>query len=267
MTPQPDGTLTTSVYRKLTHTNQYLQWDSHHSISAKYSVISTLYHRAKEVCSTNQQLKEEHEQIKQALTFCRYPYWALNRVEKKTRVPRPSRNQAKKQKDNNIKSNIRKTHITVTYSRGLSESFKNTCKKYGILVYFRGGKTIKNLLVAPKDREHITQKSGIIYRFKCDRVECDEEYIGESARTFGERFKEHLKCPSPIYDHSNITGSNTTLDNFSIVGREDQNLMRLTKEAIYIRVNNPSLNKNIGKYHLPHIWDEVLNNITELKLK
>ena len=190
VTPQPDGTLTMSVYRKPTHTNQYLQWDSHHSISAKYSVISTLYHRANEVCSINQQLKEEHEQIKQALSLCRYPYLALNRVEKKTRVPRPYRNQAKKQKDSNIKSNIRKTHITVTYSRNLSESFKNTCKKYGIQVYFRGGKTIKNLLVAPKDREHITQKSGIIYRFKCDRVECDEEYIGESARTFGERFKD-----------------------------------------------------------------------------
>ena len=42
VTPQPDGTLTTSVYRKPTHTNQCLQWDSQHSISAKYSVISTL---------------------------------------------------------------------------------------------------------------------------------------------------------------------------------------------------------------------------------
>ena len=36
--------------------------------------------------------------------------------------------------------------------------------------------------------------------------------------------------------------------------------MRAIKEAIYIRVNNPSLNRNIGKYHLPHIWDEVLFN-------
>ena len=35
----------------------------------------------------------------------------------------------------------------------------------------------------------------------------------------------------------------------------------------YIRVNNPSLNRNVGKYHLPHIWDEVLYNIPELKLK
>ena len=267
VTPQADGSLSTSVYRKPTHTNQYLQWDSHHPISAKYSFISTLFHRAKEVCSTKQHLKEEQDHIQQALTVCRYPSWALNRFEKKTRVPKQSRNQGNRLKDNNTKSNIRRTHITVPYSRGLSESFKNTCKKYGIQVYVRGGKTIKNLLVAPKDRDHITQKSGIIYRYMCDRVECDEAYIGESARTFGEMFKEHLKCPSPIYDHSNITGHNTTLENFSIVGREDQNLMRLIKEAIYLRVNNPSLNKNIGKYHLPHIWDEVLNNITELKLK
>ena len=78
-------------------------------------------------------------------------------------------------------------------------------------------------------------------------------------------FKEHQKAPSPIYDHHNISGHMVSIDNFSIVGREDQNLMRTIKEALYIRVNNPSLNRNIGKYHLPHIWDEVLHNTTELK--
>ena len=30
------------------------------------------------------------------------------------------------------------------------------------------------------------KKSGILYRYKCDRLECDEEYTGKSARTFGE---------------------------------------------------------------------------------
>ena len=98
-------------------------------------------------------------------------------------------------------------------------------------------------------------------------MECDEEYIGETARTFGERLKEHLKAPSLIYDHSNITGHNANINNFSIVGREEQNLSRLMKESMFIRVNNPSLNKNIGKYHLPHVWDEVLINNIELKLK
>ena len=109
--------------------------------------------------------------------------------------------------------------------------------------------------MAPKDKNHITKMSGIIYRFKCDRLECDEKYIGETSRTFVERFKEHLKAPSLIHDHSNTTGHTTSLENFSIVGRKEQNLSRLIKESMFIRVNSPSLNKNIGKYHLSHIWD------------
>ena len=119
----------------------------------------------------------------------------------------------------------------------------------------------------PKIKIISPKKSGVIYRYKCDMLECNEEYIGETARLFWERFKEHLKAPSPIYDHSNITGHSTTLNNFNIVGREDNNLSRFIKESMYIRVNNPSLNKNIGKHLLPHVWDEVLVNTTELKMK
>ena len=148
-----------------------------------------------------------------------------------------------------------------------NKSVKNTCKKYGIQVHFKSGKSIKDELVAPKDKDHLTKKSGIIYRYKCDRLECDAEYIGETARTFGERYKEHPKAPSPIHDHCNTSAHNITLNNFRIVGREEHNLFRLIKESMFIRVNNPSLNKYIGKYHLPHIWDEVLINSIELKLK
>ena len=114
-------------------------------------------------------------------------------------------------------------------------------------VHLKGGLTIKNLFMAPKDKDTIMKKSGVIYRYKCNRVKCDEEYIGESARNFAERFKEHLKTPSPIYDHSAISGHSVTIDNFIIVGGEDQNLLRTIKEDLYIGVNNPSLNKNIGK--------------------
>ena len=97
-------------------------------------------------------------------------------------------------------------------------------------------------------------------------MDCDVEYIGESGRTFGERFREHIRAPSPILDHHNITGHEVSLDNFSIVGREDQNIAGTIKEAILIRVNDPSLNRNIGKFQLPHIWDEVLVKSPELKL-
>ena len=46
----------------------------------------------------------------------------------------------------------------------------------------------------------------------------------------------------------------------------DPNLNKAIKEALFFRVNNPSLNRNIGKFNLPHIWDEVLFNTSELKL-
>ena len=123
----------------------------------------------------------------------------------------------------------------------------------------KGGTTIKELLVHPKDKDTILQKSGVIYRYKCGRVDCDEGYIGESGRTFAERFRKHMKSPSPIHDHFNTTGHELSLDNFSIAGREDQSIARAIKEAI-IRVNGPSLNRNIDKYQLPPIWDEVLIN-------
>ena len=147
----------------------------------------------------------------------------------------------------------------------MSESCKNNCRKHWVEIYFKGGHTIKDLLVHPKDNDNILQKSGVIYRFWCCRVDCDEEYIGESGRTFAERFREHMKVPSTIHDHHNITVHEVSLDNFSIVGREDQSIARTIKEAILIRVNDPSLNRNIGKYQLPHIWDEVVVKSPELK--
>ena len=105
----------------------------------------------------------------------------------------------------------------------------------------------------------------MIYWFKCGSTDCEEEYKGESARTFGERYKEHLKAPSRIYEHQNNTGHTTSVENFRIIGREDHNMARAVKEAMYIRVNNPILNRNIGKYNLPHLWDGILHSIPELK--
>ena len=121
--------------------------------------------------------------------------------------------------------------------------------------HFKGGRTIKNLLVSPKDKDPMVNQSGAIYWYQCGNLSCDDEYIGETSSTFGERYKEHLKPPSAIHHHSNQTGHTTNQNNFQIIGREGHNLARNIKESIYIRVNNPTLNNNIGKFNLSHIWD------------
>ena len=63
----PNNTLITTVYRKHTHTNQYLHWDSNHFITAINSVFTTLAFRAKVVCTSQQALHREMEHIRKAL--------------------------------------------------------------------------------------------------------------------------------------------------------------------------------------------------------
>ena len=87
---------------------------------------------------------------------------------------------------------------------------------------------------------------------------CDEEFIGETPMTFGDRYNEHLKELLPIHAHSSQTGHTTNPENFNIIGRDDHGLARTVKESIYIMVNNPILNRNVVKYNLHHIWDRVL---------
>ena len=153
VTSKSDGSLSTSGYRKPTHTNQYLQWDSHHAIANKYSVINSLLHRAKNIYSNQDQLEEELTHIDRVLSACKYPSRAIKRMKLKNSTPKTSRRNNK----NNRGNNINRSSITVPYNKGLSESFKNIGKKYGIQVHFKSGKTLKDELVAPKDKDHITK--------------------------------------------------------------------------------------------------------------
>ena len=66
--------------------------------------------------------------------------------------------------------------------------------------------------------------------------------------------------------HIQQTGHNTTKDSFNTIGREDQGQAKTIKESAFTRINNPTLNQNIGKYNLNHIWDRVLINTPGLKL-
>ena len=81
--PMADNSLSIKVYCKPMHTDQYLQWDSCHNLSAKYSAIDTLTHRAKVVCTSPELLNEKLQHLKDALGKCKCPRWAINKVQNK----------------------------------------------------------------------------------------------------------------------------------------------------------------------------------------
>ena len=193
--PENDGKLSIAVYRKPTHREQYLQWDSNHHFLSKYSVISTLTHRAKTVCSNPELLQKGMENLRKVLTNCKYPKWALDKVEERlTRSTSEVNYGANSQgttstqpTNNEVKT---KCHIVIQYTQGLCESIKKICRRYGAQTHFKGNSTIKNLLVFSKDKDPMVNKSGVIYWFQGGALTCDDEYIGEISMTFGGRTSE-----------------------------------------------------------------------------
>ena len=82
-----------------------------------------------------------------------YPQWALNRakIRCKTRKTKKLNNNTK----DSSSSQNQMPYMVVSYYKGVSESLKKICGKHGVQVYFKGGHTIKSLLVAPKDQDPI----------------------------------------------------------------------------------------------------------------
>ena len=213
--------------------------------------------------------------MKSALQACNFPGWTLNRLEQKfdqqqhdnTNSSSNSRDHQTTNNNNSSNTTSRNISVVVPYIQGLEEKFKKTCKNRGTQVHFRSTNRVRTLLMASNGKDHMLQKSGIIYNFRCPHINCSEQYIGESSRTLGDRLKEHLRAPSAIHHHISTTGHQISTDCFKIIHREHQCVTRNTKDAMKIRVNYPSLKRNIGKYQLPHIWDQMLQDTPTLQLR
>ena len=80
--------------------------------------------------------------------------------------------------------------------KGLGQTCKNICRKHGVEVYFRGS-TIRDLLVLLRIRDTILKKSGVIYRYRCERVDGEEEYIGELGQNFWSKIQGTHESTTP----------------------------------------------------------------------
>ena len=159
---EPNNTFSTSVYRKCTHTDQYLHWDSNHFITAKQSVYNTLAHRAKTVSSNQKALDQELQHIRRALWACQFPNWALNQLQQKFQKNNQPNHDTNHDNNStqttNTNSNNRNITIVVPYIQETGERVKKVCKSKGIQVHFKGTNTPRTLLVTPKDKDQIYTK-------------------------------------------------------------------------------------------------------------
>ncbi len=188
-----DGSLKLLVYRKKTHTDQYLNFQSQHPLHQKLGVIRTLMDRMESVVTEDQDKRDEEIKIREAMKDCGYPKWSIDRV-KQQMSEKPSKNtKPKKSKESETPS---KGMVVIPYVEGVSEKIQRVFKKYNINTAMRPTNTLKSILVHPKDKKDPSENSDVVYDIPCQT--CNKSYIGETGRQFGVRLKEHKKDAESI---------------------------------------------------------------------
>ena len=123
-------------------------------------------------------------------------------------------------------------------------------------MYHKPTNSIRQQLINVKDKTDTLKKCGVVYSIKCEQ--CNENYVGETARSLDTRLKEHTtKSNSAIFEHCDATGHVINYKNTKILASEDHNVKRKVKEAIKIKKHRPTLNRDEGM-ELPSIYNSLL---------
>ena len=227
LTRKPDGSLSTSTYRKPTHTDQYLHFSSHHPKAHKSSMASTVLRRTFAHSSTDEERKKELVRVCNTLKLNGYPHRSVT-----SKIPEAIRpNRTKEPRTNNSGM-----YICIPYIQGVSDTIKRILETIDIRVCFKPVNTIKSMVSLPKDQIPLLQKSGVIYKVKCGC--CNGSYVGERKRRLQARLDEHKKAvqkdkvnTSAKAEHAWSAGRHIDWDSMRVLDTSGGYYSRLTLEA------------------------------------
>ena len=191
------GDIDVKVFRKNTHTDKYLPFESHSHKNDKKAVIKTLLDRAKTIPSTLTLQTEETHNVLRALELNGYKRSFIKEVVNHTVKVNQKR-----------KEDLRGS-TCIPYVKGLSEKIKSILTKAGVRVALKPVCTLANIFRIPKTRPSEERTKAVVYKFECRT--CSFTYIGESKRCWCSRWLEHKPGVrrnnySAIKEHAETTG-------------------------------------------------------------
>ena len=143
---------------------------------------------------------------------------------------------------------------------GLSDRLKKAFKQHSITTAFKPTNTLRSKLVNVKDKTPRDKRSHLVYGYKCPDKECHHTYVGETKQAFKKRLQQHRKpsygdsFDSAIFTHIQESGHNFDNKDVLILDRDDRWFERGVKEAVWERIEHPSLTTKL-RFTLSHTWD------------
>ncbi|XP_076049262.1 uncharacterized protein LOC143029935 [Oratosquilla oratoria] len=144
-----------------------LDYESCHPVEHKKSVVKTLWSRAGNLCSTEENMKEERKHLEKVFADNGYP---------KSVIRRWTTAQGRKTTADARQAATRR--ITLPYVKGASEVAARLLRKRRVEIAHKPANTLHGALTKVKDTEEKESKTGVVYDIGCGN--CGTRYIGET---------------------------------------------------------------------------------------
>ena len=120
-----DGSLDVTVYRKPTHTDRYLDFQSHHPSHVKRGLVRCLYDRARSITTRQENLKKEECHLAEVLKQNGYPSSFIRSSSV------PSRRNVEVTEAPLPEGGRRPPLVMLPYTEGVSEDIRRVCREVG----------------------------------------------------------------------------------------------------------------------------------------
>ena len=240
------------MYRKPTHTDQYLNFSSNNPKSHKISVIRALVDRAFDFCSP-EFLEAELLHIKKTLKSNGYQ---INLVNK--HIQRRQNSHMSRSLPCSTRSDMK--YISVPYVPNTTEKMNRVLRPYNISLASKPTVTLRKQLCRLKDKTPLIDNIDVIYKILC--LDCPRFYIGETGRQLSIRMEEHKRnvqnhCEhSQIFQHLANEGHRANFNSPHIIDRCSNWRQRKLIEASYTHsAADMTLNRaeDISAYYSKHM--------------
>ena len=251
------GSLDVSIYRKPTHTDRYLHFESHHPTHVKRGVVRCLHDRAREIISTQDNLQKEVDHLARVLKQNGYPANFICNAS----TP-PMQETADTSSRDEEQEREKEPLVVIPYVAGMSEDIRRVCRKFNIRVVFKSRRTLRSMLTKVKDTLPLGKQSNVVYRIPCS---CGQVYIGETKRRLETRLKEHrYACERGMMEKSAV--AEHAWENHHPIDWEETTVLDrgrgqklLLKEALHIQMtpSEERFNRD-GGLEVPGCWITVM---------